>query len=114
MIEMYVLRRVGIAELSNKMFIGFSYLTYQVVGDVVKLIIVYMPAYLPISHDHDVTSRVSYSDIHLKAALIHFSGDEKLNLEEQMGAIYKLVHTVNKFTVSLQALSLLYQVSTAR
>ena len=46
--------------------------------------------------------------------MFYFSGNEKLNLEEQMGAIYKLVHTVNRFNVSLQALSLLYQVSTAR
>jgi len=43
-----------------------------------------------------------------------FVDSKKLNLDEQINAIYKLVHTVNKFSVSLQALMLLYQVCSTR
>ncbi|KAF6023445.1 CEBPZ [Bugula neritina] len=77
----------------------------------VKLITIYFSFFKATVKSQEVDSKMMSALLVGVVRAFPFAKDsKKLNLDEQINAIYKLVHTVNKFSVSLQALMLLYQV----
>ncbi|XP_067944317.1 CCAAT/enhancer-binding protein zeta-like isoform X2 [Watersipora subatra] len=80
----------------------------------VKLITIYFSFFKASIKTNEVDSKMmSALLVGVVRAFPFAKGSEKLDIEGQMGAIYKLVHTVHKLHVSLQALALLFQVCTA-